>query len=299
MTREFLTARSSTAPSSRFAAPTAPARAQSLHVTPAPAGDAATLRLMMLHGIYGRGRNWQSMARDIAAARPEWSALLVDLRLHGDSPTLDPPHSVETAAADVRAVIEAESSSGRPVRALLGHSFGGKVTLAVAATPPESLRQIWVIDATPGTGEPAGSAWDMLSHVRSLPPTFAARADAIAGLEKLGWPTGTASWMATNLRYIDGAFRWTLDFEAMETLLRSYFTTDMWHVIESPPPNLDVHIVKATQSSTVNEAACERIARAAEATGRVHLHRVEGSHWLHTDNPKALVALLSEWLPKD
>ena len=30
----------------------------------------------MLHGIYGRGRNWQSMAREIAAARPEWGALL-------------------------------------------------------------------------------------------------------------------------------------------------------------------------------------------------------------------------------
>jgi esterase len=270
----------------------------SLHVTPAAASDATTLRLMMLHGIYGRGRNWQSMAREIAAARPEWSALLVDLRLHGDSPAFDPPHSVETAAGDVRDVIEAESSNGAPVRALLGHSFGGKVTLAVAATPPESLRQIWVIDATPGAGEPAGSAWDMLTHVRSLPPTFAARADAIAGLEKLGWETGTASWMATNLRYIDGEFRWTLDFEAMETLLRSYFTTDLWHVIESPPENLDVHIVKATKSSTVNEAACERIT-AAEATGRVHLHRVEGGHWLHTDNPKALVALLSEWLPRE
>jgi esterase len=251
----------------------------------------------MLHGIYGRGRNWMSMAREIAAARPEWSALLVDLRLHGDSPALDPPHTVDAAAADVRAVIEAESSSGPPVRALLGHSFGGKVTLAVAATPPEALRQIWVIDASPGTGTPAGSAWNMLTHVRSLPPAFAARADAIAGLEKLGWPTGVASWMATNLRYADGEFRWTLDFDALESMLRNYFTTDLWHVIESPPPNLDVHVVKATQSSTVNEDACARISRAAEATGRVHLHRVEGSHWVHTDNPKALIALLSEWLP--
>jgi esterase len=270
-----------------------------LHVTATGNAEAATLRLMMLHGIYGRGRNWTSMAREIAAARPEWSALLVDLRLHGDSPAFDPPHTVEAAAADVRAVIEAESSNGAPVRALLGHSFGGKVTLAVAATPPEPLRQIWMIDASPGAGEPAGSAWDMLTHVRALPPTFAARADAIAGLEAHGWPTGVASWMATNLRYVDGEFRWTLDFDAMQTLLHSYFTTDLWRVIESPPPNLDVHVVKATQSNTVNETACARISGAAEATGRVHLHRVEGSHWLHTDNPKALVALLSEWLPRE
>lgn len=271
----------------------------SLHVTAAGATGTATLRMMMLHGIYGRGRNWMSMAREIAAARPEWGALLVDLRLHGDSPALDPPHTVDAAAADVRAVIDTESANGAPVRALLGHSFGGKVTLAVAATPPDALRQIWVIDASPGAGTPAGSAWDMLTHVRSLPPAFKARADAIAGLEKLGWPTGVASWMATNLRYADGEFRWTLDFDAMETLLHSYFTTDLWHVIESPPANLDVHIVKATQSSTVNEEACARITRAAEATGRVHLHRVEGSHWVHTDNPKALVALVSEWLPKN
>ena len=68
---------------------------------------------MMLHGIYGRGRNWTSMARAIAAARSEWSALLVDLRLHGDSPAFDPPHTVEAAAADVRAVIEAESPTAR------------------------------------------------------------------------------------------------------------------------------------------------------------------------------------------
>lgn len=273
----------------------------SLHVTAAGATDTATLRLMMLHGIYGRGRNWQSMARELAAARPEWSALLVDLRLHGDSPAFDPPHTLEAAAGDVRAAIDAESANGTPVRALLGHSFGGKVSLAVAATPPEALRQIWMIDATPGTGAPAGSAWNMLTHVRSMPPTFAARNEAIAGLEKLGWPKGVASWMATNLRYEDAAkeFRWALDFDAMEALLHSYFTTDLWHVIESPPPNLDVHVVKATQSSTVNEEACARITKAAEATGRVHLHRVEGSHWVHTDNPKAILALLSEWLPHD
>ena len=73
----------------------------SLHVTPAAASETATLRMMMLHGIYGRGRNWMSMAREIAAARPEWGALLVDLRLHGDSPAFDPPHTVDAAAADV------------------------------------------------------------------------------------------------------------------------------------------------------------------------------------------------------
>ena len=71
--------------------------------------------------------------------------------------------------------------------------------------------------------------------------------------------------MATNLKYADGEFRWALDFDAVEMLLHSYFTTDLWSVIESPPPDLDIHIVKATQSNTVNEEACARIIRACAA----------------------------------
>ena len=53
----------------------------------------------------------------------------------------------------------------------------------------------------------------------------------------------------------------------------------------------------ATQSSRLSEEACARIEAAGRATGRVHLHRVEGGHWVHTDNPQALTALLAEALP--
>ena len=36
--------------------------------------------LLMLHGIYGSGRNWGTIARRLVEARPEWGVLLVDLR---------------------------------------------------------------------------------------------------------------------------------------------------------------------------------------------------------------------------
>src|SRR6201999_468457 len=41
--------------------------------------------LLVLHGIFGSGRNWGSIARRLVEARPEWGAVLVDLRLHGQS----------------------------------------------------------------------------------------------------------------------------------------------------------------------------------------------------------------------
>jgi hypothetical protein len=103
--------------------------------------------------------------------------------------------------------------------------------------------------------------------------------------------------MATNLRFEEGQYRWMLDFEAMEALLRSFFETDLWPVVEQPPAQVEIHFVKAEESHTLSEEACARIQRAHDATGRVHLHRVAGGHWLNTDNPQAIIALLVANLP--
>lgn len=254
----------------------------------------------MLHGVYGRGRNWQPIAKALLAARPEWGSLLMDLRLHGQSvgEAFEPPHTLLRAAEDVKetAAVLAERD-GTQIGAVLGHSFGGKVALALASL--SEMQQVWVIDSTPEVRAPAGSAWSMLEHVRALPPTFATRGDAVAGLEARGWPTGVATWMATNLRFEDGQYRWTLDFEAIEALLHSFFETDLWPVVEQPPGQVEIHFVKAEESHTLSEEACARIQRAHDANGRVHLHRVAGGHWLNTDNPQAIIALLAAHLPAD
>ena len=56
--------------------------------------------LLVLHGIYGSGRNWGSIARRLVDARPEWGVLLVDLRLHGGSTSgFEGPHTLAATAA--------------------------------------------------------------------------------------------------------------------------------------------------------------------------------------------------------
>ena len=64
--------------------------------------------------------------------------------------------------------------------------------------------------------------------------------------------------MATNLVREGGGFVWTLDFDAMERLLRDFFVTDLWPVVESPAPEHDIHIVKASESSAISNAAVKR-----------------------------------------
>src|SRR5688500_19806674 len=69
-------------------------------------GDEPKLWLLMLHGIYGSGRNWGTIARRLVEARPEWGVLLVDLRNHGQSRGFSGPHTLHAAAADLDRLVE-------------------------------------------------------------------------------------------------------------------------------------------------------------------------------------------------
>ena len=72
------------------------------HVLVAPTGASApTQWLLVLHGILGSGVNWRTFAKRLVTARPEWGAVLVDLRMHGESQGAPPPHTLASAAVDV------------------------------------------------------------------------------------------------------------------------------------------------------------------------------------------------------
>ncbi|MEO5823906.1 MAG: hypothetical protein ABIT71_25655, partial [Vicinamibacteraceae bacterium] len=167
--------------------------------------------------------------------------------------------------------------------------------LADGAAPP--LSQVWIVDSTPAAGEPAGTAWRMLGLARELPQRVATRAQAIDGLTAGGISPDVAAWMASNLRRDGDGLVWALEWEAMEALLRDFFLRDLWPVVEAPPPGVALHFIKATQSSRLSEEACARIEAAGRATGRVHLHRVEGGHWVHADSPAVITGLLADALP--
>jgi esterase len=249
--------------------------------------------LLVLHGIYGSGRNWGTIARQLVEERPEWGALLVDLRMHGGSRGFEPPHTLAAAAADVDSLVEHLDFHAA---AVLGHSFGGKVALVYTQHHAQELRQCWVVDSTLEVREPSGSAWRMIEAIRALPPEFESRKAAVAGIESQGYPTAIAQWMAMNLEPVDGVYRWRLDFDGVEEMLRDYFRTDVWDTVESPPEAVDVHVVKASKSDAIDDAAVTRIEKAGEATGRSHLHVLDGGHWINTDNPEAVLRLLVDRL---
>ncbi|MDT8342579.1 MAG: alpha/beta hydrolase [Longimicrobiales bacterium] len=267
-----------------------------LHHTLARAPGAEPTRwLLVLHGIYGSGRNWNSVLRRVVERRPEWGAVLTDLRGHGDSPPLAPPHTLDACVGDL-GVLSAHLP-GRPT-VLVGHSFGGKVALLYGDEPGHAVEQVWIIDSTPDARPPAGSAWEMLRLLRRVGGPFPTRQDGVEALEARGVARPVAQWMATNLIPEGDRYRWRLDPDQMEALLLDFFRTDAWGAVEHPHgPAL--HFVRARNSSVLDDEARARVRAAGTATGRATLHEVEGGHWLNADNPDAVVELLVQGLPRD
>lgn len=271
--------------------------------------------LFAMHGIYGAGRNWASIGRALVEIRQDWGVVLVDLRGHGESHGFQPPHTIASAAGDVAALVDhiAAGAAGPGAadaaqagatrgdagarRALLGHSFGGKVALAAASLIRPEPSQVWLIDSTPAVRDPEGAAWEMLGALEALPGPFASRAEAVDAFASRGFALPVAQWMSSNLERGDEGLTWRIDPETMRALLEDFFRTDLWPALERPPEGATVHVVAATRSGVLRAEDRERVEALERQRAGVRLHRVEGGHWLNADNPDALVALLAEALP--
>ncbi|HEU5061421.1 MAG TPA: alpha/beta hydrolase [Kofleriaceae bacterium] len=251
----------------------------------APDGAEPRGWLLFLHGILGSGSNWRTIARRLTAARPEWGAVLVDLRMHGKSQEAPPPHTIDAAAGDL---VRLAGTLAVPIGGAIGHSFGGKVALALRGKL--DLAELWVLDATPGARpEPRGdpdSAQHVLDALRRLPAMFADRPAFVAALTGAGFSRALADWLAMNLDPADGGYRLRLDLDAVGELLADYYRRDLWSALESGAGN--AHLVIATRSRALDDDDRRRAASLPVA-----VHPIAAGHWLHMEAPDQLLALLS------
>jgi esterase len=195
-------------------------------------GAAPTAWLLMTHGILGAGGNWRAVARRLVGARPDVGVLLVDLRGHGRSPDGAPPHTVAACADDLVRLVAEEAGRGRPITALAGHSFGGKVVAVAAAALPAAPAQVWLLDSAPGP-HPQGrpSVQRVLDVLAGLPEAFADRAAFEAAVLAAGQPPAIAQWLALSLRPAttpDEPRALRFDLPQIRALIADYLVVDAW-----------------------------------------------------------------------
>jgi pimeloyl-ACP methyl ester carboxylesterase len=246
--------------------------------------------LLVLHGIFGSGANWRQFCRSLAAARPEWGFVLVDLRGHGRSQGAKPPHDLDAMASDL---IDLEHAVDLPVAGVVGHSLGGKVALVYAARRAGELDEVWMLDSSPSERTPkrASPTREVLEMLEGLPAAFGNRAEFVDAVTGSGHSKTLADWLAMNVRRAGDEHVLQLDLTSLRQILDDYYRRDVWAELERRDPRRRLHAVVGGKSYVWTADDRRRLDEAAKK-GTFELHVLEGAgHWLHVDAADELRAL--------
>jgi lipase len=116
-------------------------------------GEPSAPRVVCLHGITSHGRHFAKLAK----ALPGFHVLAPDLLGHGSSP-YEPPWSIE---AHLDAIVE---TLGEEPAILVGHSFGVRLALELAARAPKLVPRLVLIE--PAVFIPPHVALNAAEHAR-------------------------------------------------------------------------------------------------------------------------------------
>jgi pimeloyl-ACP methyl ester carboxylesterase len=262
-------------------------------------GERPAREIAFLHGILGRGSNLRTIARQFVEQCPEWSAWLVDLRGHGQSPKSTQDPSLESAARDIVTLATREAVS---LHAIFGHSFGGKVALEAARIGEiRSLEHVVVVDSMPGKREPirgGDSALAVIDAIESLPAAFPSISDFVRALQTAGFTRELAQWLAGSLDREGSQVRFALDLREIRTLILDYFARDLWPVVEHPPARTHIHLVIGDRSDAYSGADRDRAMRISASNKCVTVDVLPAGHWVHVDDPDGLLCTLSHQLDR-
>jgi len=240
--------------------------------------------LAILHGLFGSGRNWASIAQRLAAHR---RVVCFDLRNHGASGWAGGMQYGEMAE-DVLAMLD---ERGWRRAALLGHSMGGKAAMVAALRDPDMVERLVVVDVAPVAYPPRHL--DLVRAMRALDLSGIKRRAEADQLLALPVPDpGERGFLLQNLMFEDGQARWRLNLEAIERampVLVGFPALPDNAVYRGPA--LFIAGGHSDYLRPEHEPAIRRLFPEAR------FERVENAgHWVHAEQPAAFLGIVEPFL---
>lgn len=236
--------------------------------------------LVFLHGLFGYGRNWRTIAR---AFEPTHTVVLPDLRNHGQS-FHDPDLSLQAMAQDLERL---RAHLGWHQFSLVGHSLGGKVAMQYAHDFGLSLSHLFVLDIAPKS-YPLTEHRQLIAAMQSLDLTaIQQRSDADQALTATIPNPAVRQFLLSNLRQHNGQWAWQMNLEAFARHIDTLQTAPQ---ATQPFTRCPVHFLGGAKADYITEADREVIhGQFPEA----HIDWLaHAGHWLHAEQPEALIAFL-------
>jgi len=198
-------------------------------------GPTGPVQVLAIHGLTGHGKRWQTLATEhlsgVAVAAP-------DLLGHGSS-SWAAPWTIDANAAALAELLDSPT-------VVVGHSFGGAVALQLAASRPDLVSALVLLDPAVGlNGEwMRDIANDMLAS-----PDYTDRAEARSEKANGSWADVDADELDRELddhliEWPHGRVGWRISIPAM----MSYWS-ELARPITLPPNTVPTTLIRASRTS--------------------------------------------------
>lgn len=229
--------------------------------------------ILILHGLFGSKRNWQSIARQLSE---KFQVFTLDLRNHGES-----EHSEFMSYPDMADdVFQFISEHELREVSIVGHSMGGKVAMQMALEHQDIIKRLVVIDIAPVQYQHGFD--NLITSLDTLPlDQISSRQEADEYLKTSVQPESLRQFLLQNLCKLETGFSWRINLKAIQNCIDELMDFPKAHR-EQQYQN-PVLFLKGEKSDYI-EHIYER--QLFKFFPRALFITVAGaSHWLHTENP--------------
>lgn len=241
--------------------------------------------VVILPGLFGSTINWRGFAKALSNHRP---VIVLDQRNHGRSPHAE-THSYHDLASDLLSFLD---DHGIEKIKLCGHSMGGKASMVFSLLYSERIDQLAVLDIAPVAYSHTHAPYLEAMIALDL-SSIVSRADADKSLSEAIPDTATRLFLLQSLVGSARNFEWRLN---LRTLLE-----EMPKILSFPEISMNTEV----EALFMHGQNSDYVGNEHHGVIKKHFPQArfeqipEAGHWLHAEQPQAVLAALVNFLEKD
>ena len=232
--------------------------------------------LIILHGLFGQGDNWNTMAKKFAEFGFE--VYLLDLRNHGNSPH-DTIWNYSVMSDDI---LEFVRDLDLKNSILLGHSMGGKVAMLFSIRHPHLVRKLIVSDIAPKYHRPNNES--VLNALKAIDLSkINTRKEAQKILENNVSDSGVVQFLLKNIYWKETSGGDKLMWKFNDKIILLHIQNVSEAIESSDPCYTHTLFVRAEKSNYILDSDLESIGKLFPNYTLKTI--ANAGHWVHADNP--------------